>query len=426
MKILFLSHYFPPEVNAPASRTWENARRWVEAGHSVTVITCFPNCPAGRVFPGYRNLPRRVEMVDGIRVVRVWTHIAANKGMLRRVLNYLSYVPSAVLAGFLESRPDVVAATSPQFFCGWAGVLLARLVRRPFLLEIRDIWPESISTVGALRKGRLFRLLERLELAMYRAADHVVTVGNGYRDNLLDKGVPPRSVSVVYNGVDTRRYRRMPKDQAFLKRFGLGEGFVCGYIGTVGMAHGLEVLLRAADKARHRGWTFVVVGDGAHLDDLKARAASLGLANLVFTGLLPKQDMPAAWSALDACLIHLKKSPLFETVIPSKMFEAMGMGVPIVMGVDGESKAIVAEAGAGIPIEPENEDALLEACGQLAREGGRAYGEAGREFVVRRFDRDVLARDYLDILARVTGMRPREASVSELQPADGAKSRAGV
>jgi glycosyltransferase involved in cell wall biosynthesis len=401
MKILFLCHYFPPEGNAPASRTYENAKRWVRAGHEVTVITSAPNAPLGKVFHGYRNRPRQVEMVDGIRVVRVWTFIAANRGMLLRILNFLSYMFTATLAALLEKRPDVMVATSPQFFCGWAGVLVHWLRGWPFVLEIRDIWPESITTVGAMKKGRIIRLLERMELAMYRAADHIVAVGKGYRDNLLGKGVAAEKVSVVYNGVDVEMFKPGPKDPSFLRRFGLEGKKVCGYIGTVGMAHGLEVMLDAAERTRDLPWVYLVVGDGARSEALREEARARGLDNVVFTGRRSKAEMPAAWASLDICLIHLRKSELFQTVIPSKMFEAMGMGIPILMGVQGEALEIVREAGAGIAVEPDNPESLIEGCRALYSESASGHGESGLRFVRKRFNRDALADEYLRVLTKV-------------------------
>ena len=408
MRILFLTHYFVPEVNAPASRTYENALRWVRAGHEVTVITCAPSAPRGIVYAGYRNRPRTVEWMQGIKVVRVWTLIAANKGTFRRIANYLSYMISACLAAQFEVRPDVMVATSPQFFCGWAGVLLKRLQRWRFVLEIRDIWPESITTVGAMRKGATIRFLERMERRMYAAADRIVTVGRGYRDNLISKGVPPDALTVIYNGVDLDTFRPRPPDPGFRRRFGLEGKRVCGYIGTVGMAHGLEIILRAAARTRGRDWTWLIVGDGARLDDLRAQASTQGLDNVVFTGRLPKEEMPAAWSSLDACLIHLRKSELFETVIPSKMFEAMGMEIPILMGVAGEAAELATQAAAGLTIPPEDDGALIEGFARIVAEGNGGYGRAGRAFVARAFDRDALAKDYLDLLAAAAGSPPRD------------------
>lgn len=406
MHILFLCHYFPPEVNAPASRTYENAVRWVRAGHRVTVITCAPHAPRGELFPGYRNRMRQVEWLDGIKVVRIWTHIAPNKGTVRRILNYLTYMVSAALAAQLEPRPDLLVATSPQFFCGWAGVLVRGLRRWPFVLEIRDIWPESITAVGAMRKGAVTRLLEGMESRMYASARHIVAVGAGYKANLESKGVPAGKISVIYNGVDLDLFRPLPKDPEFLRRHGLEGRKVCGYIGTVGMAHGLEVMLQAAEQARNRPWIFLIVGDGARCDELKEEAGRRGLANVVFTGRLPKEDMPRAWASLDACLIHLRKSDLFRTVIPSKMFEAMAMEIPILMGVEGEALDLVLEAGAGIAVEPGDSGSLLAGCERIFAGEAGAFGRAGRAFVARRFNRDALASRYLEVLRSVARNGP--------------------
>ncbi len=206
MHILFLSHYFPPEVNAPATRTYEHCRRWVAAGHRVTVITCAPNCPSGVVFDGYRNAWLRTETINGIHVLRVWTYLSPNKGFLRRIANYLSYLISATLCAMNVRGVDVIVATSPQFFCGWAGVLCGWLRRRPFLLEVRDIWPESIVTVGAIKARPARHMLECLERRMYAAARRIVTVGDGYRARLLDRGVPPDKIALIPNGVDTTQF----------------------------------------------------------------------------------------------------------------------------------------------------------------------------------------------------------------------------
>ena len=175
MRLVFFTHYFPPEGNAPASRTYEHCKRWVEAGHEVTVVTGVPNVPNGVVYDGYRNRlwPQR-EMVDGIDVLRTWTYVAPNSGSLKRILNFVSYMFSALLTFlFFCRRPNLIIATSPQFFCGWAGAFAAWLKWCPFVLEIRDIWPESIVTVGAMRKGLLTRILELAEKWLYRSANHI-------------------------------------------------------------------------------------------------------------------------------------------------------------------------------------------------------------------------------------------------------------
>jgi len=420
MHILFLTHYFPPEVNAPATRTYEHAVRWVRAGHRVTVVTCNPNCPTGVLYPGYRNrlLPQR-EVLDGIEVVRVWTYLAPNAGTVRRTLNYLSYMVSASVAALRVSRPDVVVATSPQFFCGWAGVIVSRLRRLPFVLEIRDIWPESIETVGAIRFRPVLRFLQYLERRMYLAADHIVTVGEGYKRKILEKVNIPDRISVIPNGVDLEKFRPQPPDSELRARWHGDGKFVCAYVGTIGMAHGLEVVLEAAEILKRQGRDDVVfwlVGEGARKAELEAETKRRGLeGRVVFTGRLPKEEMPKVLASVDACLVHLRKTELFETVIPSKIFEMMAMGKPIIMGVKGEALKIVEEAGAGLAMEPENSESLLECVERLSQTqvDVAEHRESVRQYLKTNFTRDKLAERFLEVILRV------ENGESESPRADG-------
>ncbi|TWU25802.1 glycosyltransferase family 4 protein [Bythopirellula polymerisocia] len=411
MKILFFSHYFPPEVNAPATRTYEHCRRWVAAGHEVTVVTCVPNCPEGVPYEGYRSrLRRQVEMIDGIRVVRIWTFMAANARSNRRIANYSSYFLSAVWTAISQAKPDVVVATSPQFFCGWAGVWGARLKRVPLVLEIRDIWPDSIAAVGAMRKGKRIRFLEWLERRMYLAAKHIVAVGTGYRDVITGK-VPSVAdrMSVITNGVDGEQFRPQAPCAEFSARYGLEGKFVCSYVGTVGMAHGLEVMIQAAERLRELGRTdivFLIVGGGAEQGKLEQLAQDKGVAEqVVFTGRLGKEEMPKALATSDCCLVHLHGTELFATVIPSKIFEAMAMQLPIVMGVRGPALEIVMEAGAGVPMTPEADEELVEILLRLADDPHEreTLGQNAREYVLKHYGRDRLAGEYLNLLERVVG-----------------------
>jgi colanic acid biosynthesis glycosyl transferase WcaI len=408
MHILFLTHYFPPEVNAPASRTFEHARRWVQAGHRVTVITCAPNCPTGKVFPGYRNAWRTEEDVAGIRVIRVWTFLSANKGFALRTLNFVSYLLTAVWHALWLRQIDVVVATSPQFFCGWAGVLCHWLRGWPFVLEIRDIWPESIVAVGAMRRSRLMRLLEWLERRMYAAADHIVTVGNGYRDQLVARQVPVDKITVVPNGVDLEQFRPQPADADLRQQWGGTNRFVCAYVGTIGMAHGLEVVLKAAARLREMGRDdiqFWIVGDGAERDALQQQARAQGLEHVVFTGLVPKDRVDAVLASADACLVHLRGTELFGTVIPSKVFEMLAMQTPIVMGVRGEAQEIVCAARGGVAMTPDDPHSLIAALAKIAAHPDRY--RHGRSYVERYYNRNILAQRMLDVILAVgRGQRP--------------------
>jgi glycosyltransferase involved in cell wall biosynthesis len=406
MRILFISHYYHPEGNAPATRVYEMTRRFVEQGHEVTVITGVPNVPDGVVYDGYRNRWRQRERVAGVEVIRVWTWLAANAGTSKRIANYVSFMLTATLAGLFARRPDVVIATSPQFFCGWAGVLVSALRRLPFVLEIRDMWPESILAVGAIMNPRIIRILEWLELRMYAAASRVVTVGEGYRGKLRERGVPDARIDVIPNGVDLAVFEAREDDGHIRREFGLGDCFVCAYVGTIGMGCGLDVVLRAARRLRDEGrddLRFLLVGDGAVRGELEEQARTEGLTQVVFTGRQPKGRMPEFLAAVDACLVHLTRTELFKTVLPSKIFEAGAMRRPIVLGVEGFAAALVTEAGAGICIEPENEAELLDAVKKLAADPslGRRLGEAGYEHIAQAYSYDALAGRYSKLLERL-------------------------
>lgn len=410
LRVLFLSHYFPPEGNAPATRVHAMCRRWVRRSPrpiEATVITSAPNVPDGKLYPGYRNRITQRERIDDIDVVRVWTYLAPNAGTFRRILNYVTYMVSATIRAIFLRRPDVVIATSPQFFCGWAGAIVARLSRRPFVLEIRDIWPESIVAVGAMRPGRLVRILEWLELRLYAAADHIVTVGEGYRRELLAKDVPAEKITVVTNGIDALRMQPMAPDPELSARLNPEGRFVCSYVGTIGMAAGLDVVVRAAERLREAGRKdvrFLVVGEGATREELEGQIRASGLEGMVaLTGRLPREAMPAVLSISDCCLVHLRKTGLFETVLPSKIFEAAAMERPIVLGVEGDAASLVREADCGICIEPGDDVALLSAIDRLAAdpELRRRLGRNGRANLVARHDVDRLAEDYACVLERV-------------------------
>jgi glycosyltransferase involved in cell wall biosynthesis len=411
MHILFLTHYFPPEGNAPASRVSALTRRWVALGYQVTVITCVPNVPNGVPYAGFRNRLLQREEYFGVQVLRVWTYLAPNKGAGRRTLNYLSFMISGFLAGLACRKVDIVVATSPQFFCGWAGALLGVVRRLPFLLEIRDIWPESIEAVGALSNRIVLRYLSWLERRLYLGASHIVTVGESYRSKLLERLVPADKISVIPNGVDRDLFTPRPPSESIRERYGLNGAFVCSYIGTVGMASGLEVVLRAAEKLQTRSQAnvrFLIVGDGAALRELRQAAADRGIRNVVFTGLQPKESIADFLAASDACLVHLKKQPIFRTVMPSKIFEALALGRPVILGVQGFAEKFINGSGGGICIEPENEDALISAIARFQADPalGARMGERGRAFVMKHYDRERLADDYLLALQRTVRLGP--------------------
>ncbi|MFZ0255151.1 MAG: glycosyltransferase family 4 protein [Gammaproteobacteria bacterium] len=367
MRILFLSDNFPPEGNAPATRVYEHAVHWVRDGHQVTVLTGAPNFPEGKLFPGYRNRWYGVEEMEGIRVVRVKTYITANEGFLKRTLDYMSFMVSALIAGCFQQRPDVVASTSPQFFAALGGWLLAAVRWRPFVFEVRDLWPASIVAVGAMKDSLVVRWLEKLELFLYRRAEAVVTVTEAFKRDLTRRGITEDKIAVVMNGIESARYVSPTKDKALALQYGLTNKFVVGYIGTHGMAHALHHVLEAAELLREReDIVFLFVGGGAAREALVKTAKQRGLRNVRLVSRQPKEAMPKFLGLCDVALIHLKDDPLFESVIPSKIFEAMGMGLPILLALpEGEAAALVRNTGTGVVIPPAQPARLAEAVLQF-------------------------------------------------------------
>jgi glycosyltransferase involved in cell wall biosynthesis len=403
MKILFLSDNFPPESNAPAIRTFEHTREWVKAGHEVTVLTCAPNFPRGRVYDGYRNRLFQREEIEGIQVVRVWTWIAANEGSLKRILDYVSFMVSAVIASFFLKRPDVVVGTSPQFFTAAAAWMVGKLKRRPWVFELRDLWPETILAVGAMKRGRLVEAIERFADFLYRAADLVVPVTDAFARHLEGVGVDPGRIVVVTNGIEPGQHRPQRSPAAVREQWGIpADAFVAGYIGTAGLCHGLSAVLDAAVLLQgDRGFHFALMGDGADKEELKEIAREHELENVTIIDGQPRQAALELLNAVDVSLVVLKNSPLFETVIPSKIFEAMELRKPILIGVRGESRKIVVdEVGCGVAFPPEDVEAMVAALRELARddEGRERMAERGGEALVERFRRSALAAKMLAAL----------------------------
>ena len=334
MRTLFIGNNFPPEVNALARRLYEHARQWATDGEEVVVITDVPNFPEGEVYEGYENRYSE-ETVDGIQVVRVPMWISKNEGAVKRIASFISFMLSAIwFSRRVKGRFDVVAASSPQFFSGLAGYFVSRMKRAPFVLEIRDLWPESIVAVGAMSRNWIIRLLEHVELFLYRHSDHIVVVTNSFKRYMVEKGIDPAKISVIKNGADLEAYGE-PIDEQIIEQIkeehDLHGKFIVSYIGTIGMAHRADILLEAARQCSIEDVVFVVVGTGAERKKLEDRLQAEPQANFRLIDKQPK-DKVRYWLALsNASVVHLKDTPLFKTVIPSKIFEAMAMRIPILM-----------------------------------------------------------------------------------------------
>ena len=370
MNILFLTDNFPPEGNAPATRTFEHAREWVKAGHKVKIITCAPNFPEGKVFKGYKNRWLSKENIQGIDIWRVKTYITANEGLVRRTIDYISFMISSLFFGLFTRNIDVVIGTSPQFFTVISAWALARLKGVPFVFELRDIWPASITAVGAMKGSSLIKILEKLELFLYHQADLIISVTQSFKYELVNRGVPDNKIKVVLNGVDLSKYKPLEKkDDEFSNKYKLQDKFVAGYIGTHGLAHALDNIVKAAEILKdEKDIKILFAGGGADRSRLESVIETKGISNVIMIPRQPKENMQKIWSLCNVSLVSLKNTPLFSKVIPSKIFESMAMKLPIIISVpEGESTEIVRKENLGLIVAPENPKKLAEAIMKMKK-----------------------------------------------------------
>lgn len=403
MKLLFLTDNFPPEVNAPANRTYEHCKEWVKSGVEVTVITCAPNFPKGRVYEGYKNKLRQTETINGIKVIRVWSYISANEGFVKRILDYISFAVMAFFAG-LFVKTDLIVATSPQFFTALSGRWLSFFKQKKWVFEVRDLWPESIIAVGAMERNRAIRFFEWLEKRLYLSADHIIVVTDTFKKKIISRGISAEKISVFKNGANLELFMPKPKDKALEQKLGLENKFVFAYIGTHGMAHGLDFILNAIKplESKNPELVFLFIGDGAEKKNLLQQAKDLKLSNAVFVNSVSKKEVVDYLSLMDVALVNLRKSDTFKTVIPSKIFEAAAMEKPILLGLEGETKGIIENYDAGICYMPEDQDSFYNAVQSITKEEEYQKSVEGTKKLIQDFDRSKIAEKMLSCLKEVT------------------------
>ena len=400
MKILFITDNFPPEVNAPATRTYEHCQEWIKKGAEVTIITCAPNFPHGKVYEGYKNKLYQKENIDGIEVIRVWSYVSSNSGFTKRVLDYVSFAFMAFWVGLFQKH-DVIIATSPQFFTTWTAWGLSKIRRKPWIFELRDLWPESIKTVGAMKQGRIIDRLEKIELGLYRDADKAIAVTNAFKANLIGRGIDANKIEVVTNGSNMELFSPREKDLGLLNNLGLENKFIIGYIGTHGMAHSLDFIVQSLVNIKDSAIHFLFVGDGAMKKKIVALAEELKLNNITFLAPVSKNEVPLYLSIIDVSLAPLKKEDNFKTVIPSKIFEASAMQKPTLLGVEGEAQEIIEKYDAGLCFEPENEMDFLKKIETICSEVRYKELQKGCAKLAQDFDRKRLADEMLNIVKHV-------------------------
>jgi glycosyltransferase involved in cell wall biosynthesis len=400
---LLIHQAFVGPGEAGGTRHYELARHCAAAGHRFTIVASPVSYLSGRETTGATG-----EVAPGVSVLRAYTPPTLHRGFVWRIVSFLGFMVAATLTALRVGRVDVVMGTTPPLFQAFSAWAVARLRRRPFLLEVRDLWPQFAVDMGLLTQPLLIALARRLEAFLYRHADHLLVNSPAYRDYLIGRAVPPARISLIPNGVDPAMFDPADRGEAWRERWQLDQRFVVTYAGALGPANDIPTLLRAAARLRARtDIHFLLVGDGKERPHLEAQALAQGLTNVTFTGAVPKEQMPTVLAASDACVALLQDIPSFRTTYPNKVFDYMAAGRPTILAIDGVIRQVIETAGAGVFVPPGDDAALAAAVLRLAadREACRAMGEAGRRHVVAHFQRQAQADAFCRLLGQLAARK---------------------
>ncbi len=409
MRILIVTQFYPPESLITLEP--ELAETLQALGHEVTVLTGFPNYPSGNLYPGYRIKHWRRETINGVRVIRVPLFPDHGRGALKRSLNYLSFAASAAVLGpWLSGRVDLVHAIQPVT-AGWAAWAISRVLRVPYTTDVFDMWPETLAATGMVSSSRVLAAVGWLAKFVYSRAAAVRVVSNGFKQNLIEKGIPAKRIHVVSNWIDPDEQRPVEYNGDLAKRLGLDGQFNIMYAGSIGLPQRLDVVLDAAEKlADLPRVQFVFVGGGPDTERLKSLATDRGLANVKFLGMWPTEDMPRLYALADVLMLHLARAPLFSITIPSKVFGYMSASRPVLAAVDGEASEMVESRGVGLACPPEDPAALAVAVRRfygMSPEELAVMGRRSRAAVVQAFGRDRLVGQIVEIFNQVVSRNER-------------------
>ena len=404
MHVLLIHQVFVSPDDAGGTRHYELARRFVDAGHQFSIVASTLSYLSGKK----RNDKENVQDFDGIKVRRAWTYASLHKSFVWRVVSFLSFMVTSVWEALKIKNVDLVIGTSPPIFQAVSAWIISVVKWKPFLLEIRDLWPEFAVDMGVLKNPVLIWLARRLERFLYARANHLLVNSPAYRDYLIGLGIPAAKVSFIANGVDPDMFHVTKVTGTLRQEYGLQDKFVVTYAGAMGMANNLETVIEAAKLLEDLPEIqFLMVGDGKDRPKLEKLAQERKSTNVIFTGSKPKSQMPEILAESDVCLGVLLDIPMFRTTYPNKIFDYMAASRPVVLAIDGVIRKVVEEANGGIPVPPGNPKAMAEAIKSLYhdQQGSVRMGQSAREYVIRHFDRNQQATHFKDLIHQVGNKR---------------------
>jgi len=406
MKIVVICHYFPPEIGAPSARIYEMAKHWVDLGNEVHVVTCFPNHPTGIIPDEYKGMKYKNEMMDGIHIHRNYVYATPNKGFIKKTLGHISFMISSVVFSMNKiKKPNVIITSSPTFFSIFSGYWYSLRKKAPFVLEIRDLWPAAMIELGVMKEGLVTNILEKMELFFYRKCKRLIMVTKSFKDNVINRGIDGEKVHVITNGVNQELFYPREKNRELIDKYNLKDKFVISYVGAHGISQNLSTILKVAKALNNeKDIQFLFIGEGAEKDKLREIVNHENITNVKFIDSQPKEMIPEFYNTSDVCLIPLKNIELFKTFIPSKMFEIMACGIPIVASLEGEAADILNDSKSALVVEPDNQEEIKRAILKLKEDRSLydQFKKNGPIFVEENYSRKKLAEKYLEIMNNIT------------------------
>lgn len=403
MKLLILTQYYPPEIGAPQNRLHELAVRLKANNIDVEVLTAMPNYPKMELFQEYKNGLVKEEIIDGVQVFRAKIYVSKSKGILKRLLNYFSFVVTAYWRGRKLGNYDYLLVESPPLFLGYTAMALSKKLKAKLIFNVSDLWPESAEKLNIVSNKTLLKFAYNLEAKCYQKAHLITGQTQGIVDNIKFR-FPIKKVYWLPNGVDVEFYNPelYSKSDFRIKHGFKNEDTLFFYGGILGHAQGLQTVLKAAKIVeRITSIQIILQGAGPEKEELLNLKESLQLGNVHFLPPVSKSEMPYILKEVDVALVPLRKLDLFQGAIPSKIFEALAMEKPLLLGVNGEAKAhFIDNAKAGLYFEPENEVSLAEKLEEFAQDKALIIkmGKMGREYVIENFNRNKIAQDFIQQL----------------------------